>query len=114
MNAGITSPRAGSREGRPRSPRDITGRQYEVLHAEHAQQQEIKANPEKYRKVAWNEGFDAGYSKGAEAGLIAGWDDAIAFVIDAGLATQDQVDAAVDAHNAKLAVAGQADTGDEA
>jgi hypothetical protein len=95
MNPGITSPRAGARESRSRGPRDITGRQYEALHAEHARQQEIKANPEAFRKAAWNEGFGIGYDAGAEAGLRSGWCDGwnelAGLLIERGLVTEKQI-----------------------
>ncbi|HUN30384.1 MAG TPA: hypothetical protein VMU95_00075 [Trebonia sp.] len=107
-----TGPRGSGRV----SPRDVTGMRHRAnLAAQKARaEQDDSTAYDRGHKAGYGLGFDQGYDKGSSAGVIAGWDDAIAFVIDVGLVTQDAVDAAVDAHNAKLVVAGQGDAGDEA
>ena len=103
-----TGPRGSGRV----SPRDVTGMQHRAnLASQKAKaEQDDSTTYDRGHKAGHSLGYDQGYSKGAEAGLIAGWDDAVEFFINAGLVVQEQVDAAVDAYNAKLAVAGQAGT----
>jgi hypothetical protein len=101
----------GMRGSQPTHPGNITGTLYRKQLAE-AGAGHKKATAEididAVKEAARREGWSAGYDAGASAGLIAGWDDSVEFMINAGLVTQDQVDAAVDAYNAKLATDDQA------
>jgi flagellar biosynthesis/type III secretory pathway protein FliH len=111
-----TGPRGSDAAGS--NPKNPTGRLYAKQLAEAADKKKIQQDPcgavrearEAGHKAGFDLGFSQGYAQSAEAGLIAGWDDAVEFFINAGLVTLDAVDAAVDAYNAKLAVADQSDT----
>jgi hypothetical protein len=87
------------------SPANRTGQIYRANLA--AAKAKAQANDstayDRGREAGLSLGYDAGYRAGADAGIMAGWDDAVEFVVNAGLVTQQQVDAAVDEHNARLA-----------
>jgi hypothetical protein len=66
-------PATAARGQAPVSPRDPTGLIYTRQLAEAARRKAIQADPEKYRKIAWREGFDAGHREGHAGGM----DDAV-------------------------------------
>jgi hypothetical protein len=81
-----TSPLAGNRTHRTRNPRDITGREYQRLHAEEdakkaAENLDIAA----VRRAALTEGHAQGY----EAGFVAGWDALAAHLVEVGVLAPD-------------------------
>jgi flagellar biosynthesis/type III secretory pathway protein FliH len=69
-----TSSLAGDRNRRSRNPRDLTGREYQRLHAQEAAKREAAAenvNIHAVKRDAFTSGHAAGYEAGVEAGLDA-------------------------------------------
>jgi hypothetical protein len=83
----ITSPRAGDRSHRgSRSPRDLTGKEYQRLHAENdAKKAAANLDINAIKRAEFGRGHEAGFDKGAESG----WDTAIAFLERAGYISYD-------------------------
>lgn len=109
----------GDRSKTPRHVRDITGQKYVAAQANAAANREIRLamgqDPAGYvervtseaRRTSfsegWNRGYDQAYPVAWDRSSRVGWDDAVDFLIDKGLITQEVYDAAVDAHNAGIA-----------
>jgi len=67
----ITSPRAGDRAHRQnRNPRDITGREYQRLHAEaDARKAAASVDIETVKRAEYERGFDAAFGPAFDAGV---------------------------------------------
>ena len=82
-----TTPLAGDRSRRARSPRDITGRRYEELHREQQEAKGDLANIDvtSIRHMAYTSGHAAGF----EAGFVAGWDALADHLVEIGVLDPD-------------------------
>ena len=82
-----TSPLAGNRTHRTRNPRDVTGAQYQRLHAEQkAKEDAANLDIAAVRRAALTEGHAQGY----EAGFTAGWDALAEHLVSEGILDPDE------------------------
>lgn len=86
-NPSVTSPRLGDRNHRAnRGPRDLTGREYQRLHAEHdAKKAAASIDIAEVRRAEFQRGFDAAW----EQAFNAGWDALAAYLVAEGVLDPD-------------------------
>ena len=78
---------AGDRRRQARNPRDLTGRAYSRLHAEHrAKQDAASLDIGEIRRQALTEGIAAGFDRG----FAAGWDALAAQLVEDGILDPDE------------------------
>jgi hypothetical protein len=68
-----TSPIAGNRQNRARSPRDITGKAYQRQQAEQKAKRDAEDNPPDLAAIR-HDSWTRGHARGYESGFTAGWD----------------------------------------
>jgi len=106
-----TTTRTGQRWSGSKRPQDFTGRQGQQIRAKLAEDEragKLTADDvEQVRRTAYDQGYSRGVDVGLDSGFCDGMNELAAILVESGLLTLDQINAAVEADAANQAEAAE-------